>query len=193
LDLLTHTSGVMSGRVSNFAGQAAAATRHDVGVAWTEQLGTAPLEFQPGTRWAYSALAGFDVLSRVVEIASGQTFDQFLRERVFRPLGMNDTSFWPTREQRARLAGSYVSRNGELVPRENPDSMSGEKYFSAAGGLMTTARDYAQFALMLANGGELNGTRILSRRSVELMRSVFVPDTLPGRPRGEGFGLGVRV
>ncbi|HEY8520570.1 MAG TPA: serine hydrolase domain-containing protein [Gammaproteobacteria bacterium] len=193
LDLLTHTSGVMSGPISNAAGRAAADTRHDVGVAWTERLGDVPLEFQPGTRWAYSALAGFDVLSRVVEIASGQTFDEFLRERVFEPLGMNDTSFWPSREQRARLVTSYVERNGELVPRENPDSMSGERYFSAAGGLMTTARDYAQFAMMLANGGELNGQRILSRRSVELMGSVFVPDALPGRRPGEGFGLGVRV
>src|SRR5690606_18725047 len=72
LDLLTHTSGVMSGPSSNFAGRAASETRHGAGVAWTEQLGSAPLEFQPGTRWAYSALAGFDVLSRVVEIASGQ-------------------------------------------------------------------------------------------------------------------------
>jgi len=193
LDLLTHTSGVMSGQIGNFAGRAASATRHDAGVAWTEALGAAPLDFQPGTRWAYSALAGFDVLSRIVEIASGQTFDRFLRERVFAPLGMSDTSFWPTPEQRQRLVTTYVSRNGELVPREDPDSMSGERYFSAAGGLMTTARDYARFAMMLANGGELDGTRILSRRSVELMGSVFIPDTLPGRRSGEGFGLGVRV
>ncbi|HEX7080794.1 MAG TPA: serine hydrolase domain-containing protein [Gammaproteobacteria bacterium] len=79
------------------------------------------------------------------------------------------------------------------MPREDPDSMSGERYFSAAGGLMTTAEDYARFAMMLANGGELNGRRILSPRSVEMMRSVFVPDTLPGRQPGEGYGLGVRV
>jgi CubicO group peptidase (beta-lactamase class C family) len=71
--------------------------------------------------------------------------------------------------------------------------MSGDRYFSAAGGVMTTARDYAQFAMMLANGGELNGRRILSRRSVELMGSVFVPDTVQGRRAGESFGLGVRV
>jgi CubicO group peptidase (beta-lactamase class C family) len=88
---------------------------------------------------------------------------------------------------------SYIERNNELAPRENPDSMSGERYFSAAGGLMTTASDYAQFAMMLANGGELNGRRILSPRSVEMMGSVFIPDTLPGRQPGEGYGLGVRV
>ncbi|HEX6992970.1 MAG TPA: serine hydrolase domain-containing protein [Gammaproteobacteria bacterium] len=119
--------------------------------------------------------------------------DEFLRERVFGPLGMTDTTFWPTAAQRERLASSYVSRDGELVPRPNPDSMSGERYFSAAGGLMTTAEDYARFAMMLANDGELDGVRILSPRSVEMMRSIFVPDTLPGRQPGEAFGLGVRV
>lgn len=192
-DLLTHTSGLMSGPIGNSVGQAASSRRHEQGVAWTEAIGSSPLEFQPGTRWAYSALAGFDVLSRVVEVASGQTFNDFLRQRVFAPLAMNDTTFWPTSAQRSRLVTSYISRNGELVLRENPDSMSGERYFSAAGGLMTNASDYAQFAMMLANGGELNGRRILSRRSVELMGSVFIPDSLPGRPPGEGFGLGVRV
>jgi CubicO group peptidase (beta-lactamase class C family) len=192
-DLLTHTSGLMSGPIGNSVGQAASNRRHEEGVAWTEAIGSAPLEFQPGSRWAYSALAGFDVLSRVVEIVSGETFNDFLHARVFGPLEMNDTTFWPSAAQRARLVTSYVPRNGELVPRDNPDSMSGERYFSAAGGLMTTARDYAQFAMMLANGGELNGHRILSPRSVEMMRSVFIPDTLPGRQAGEGYGLGVRV
>jgi CubicO group peptidase (beta-lactamase class C family) len=193
LDLLTHTSGVMSGQLSNSQGQAASGRRHELGVAWTEEIGQAPLEFQPGARWAYSALAGFDVLSRIVEIVSGQTFADFLQTRMFEPLGMHDTSFWPTGEQRERLASSYVPRDGRLSPRENADSMSGERYFSAAGGLMTTAADYARFGMMLANDGELDGARLLSPRSVELMRSVVIPDSLPGRQPGEGFGLGVRV
>jgi CubicO group peptidase (beta-lactamase class C family) len=71
--------------------------------------------------------------------------------------------------------------------------MSGQKYFSGAGGLMTTAETYAQFGMMLANGGALNGKRILSPRTVELMGSAYIPSTLPGRPAGEGYGLGVRV
>ncbi len=71
--------------------------------------------------------------------------------------------------------------------------MSGQKYFSGAGGLMTTAETYAQFAMMLANGGALNGQRLLSPRTVELMGSAYIPSTLPGRPAGEGYGLGVRV
>jgi CubicO group peptidase (beta-lactamase class C family) len=193
LDLLTHTSGLMSGAMSNSVTGPPVQARHEKGVAYTEEVGTAPLEFQPGARWAYSAVGGFDVLSRVVEIVSGQSFSDFTRARIFGPLGMNDTTFWPTPAQRARLVTSYIRRNNELVPRENPDDMSGDRYFSAAGGVMTTARDYAQFAMMLANGGELNGRRILSRRSVELMGSVYVPDTLQGRRAGEGFGLGVRV
>jgi CubicO group peptidase (beta-lactamase class C family) len=193
LDLLTHTSGLMSGPMGSSVGQAAFVKRHDIGLRWIEELGNSPLEFQPGTRWAYSAVAGFDVLSRIVEIASGQSFDRFLAERIFAPLGMQDVTFWPSAAQRARLATVYQRRDGALQPNANPDSMSGDKYFSGAGGLMTTAETYAQFAMMLANGGELRGVRILSPRSVELMGSAFIPATLPGRPSGEGYGLGVRV
>ena len=79
-----------------------------------------------------------------------------------------------------------------LRPAQNPAFMNGV-YFSGGGGLVSTATDYAQFALMLVNGGELNGVRLLSPRLVELMGSVFAPDTLPGRPRGESYGLSVRV
>ena len=193
LDLLTHTSGVMSGRMSNSVGQPASAKRHDEGLKWTEAIADAPLEFQPGSRWSYSALAGFDVLSHIVEIASGQGFDKFLAERLFQPLAMQDAFFWPSAAQRARLATVYQRRDGALVQSENPDSMSSPKYFSGAGGLMTNAETYAQFGMMLANRGALNGHQILSPRSVELMGSAFIPDTLPGRQPGEGYGLGVRV
>jgi CubicO group peptidase (beta-lactamase class C family) len=193
LDLLTHTSGVMSGSISNSRGRAATTERHELGLAYIERVAAAPLEFQPGTRWAYSALVGFDILSRIVEIASGQSFDDYLAQRVFEPLEMQDATFWPSAAQRSRLATVYQRRDGALVPSENPDSMSGEKYFSGAGGLMTTAESYAQFAMMLANGGELHGARVLAPRTVELMGSAFIPDTLPGRQAGEGYGLGVRV
>ena len=193
LDLLTHTSGLMSGPMGNAAGQAAFGKRHDIGLRWVEELGSSPLEFQPGTRWAYSAVAGFDVLSRIVEIASGQSFDRFLAGRIFAPLGMQDITFWPTAAQRARLATVYQRREGLLQPSANADSMSGDKYFSGAGGLMTTAETYAQFGMLLANGGELRGARLLSPRTVALMGSAFIPATLPGRPAGEGYGLGVRV
>jgi CubicO group peptidase (beta-lactamase class C family) len=193
LDLLTHTSGVMSGPMSTSQGQAAFQTRHEVGLKWVESVGQAPLEFQPGSRWSYSPVAGFDMLSRIVEVASGQPFDKFLQARIFEPLGMKEATFWPTTTQRARLVTAYQRRDDKLVPNDNPDSMSGQKYFSGAGGLMTTAETYAQFAMMLANGGALNGKRLLSPRTVELMGSAYIPSTLPGRAAGEGYGLGVRV
>ncbi len=193
LDLLTHTSGLMSGPMGNSVGNASFNRRHDLGLKWVEELGSSPLEFQPGARWAYSAVAGFDALARIVEIASGQEYAAFLEQRLFGPLGMRDVTFWPSTEQRSRLATVYQRRDGALVASDNPDSMSGQKYHGGGGGIMTTAETYAQFAMMLANGGELNGVRILSPRTVELMGSEFIPSTLPGRPAGEGYGLGVRV
>jgi len=150
-----------------------------------------PVEFQPGTRWAYSAAAGFDVLSRVVEIASGMPIDRFLKQRLFDPLQMKDTTYVPPTGN-PRLVKLYSRTADGLRPQSDPGFMNGI-YFSGGGGLFTTAEDYAQFAMMLANGGELNGVRILSPRLVELMGSVFAPDTLPGRPRGESYGLSVRV
>jgi CubicO group peptidase (beta-lactamase class C family) len=192
LDLLTHTSGLMSGPNGNAAGSAAYNQRHELGVAWVEQLASTPLEFQPGTRWAYSAMAGFDVLARIVEISSGMNYRDFLQQRLFSPLGMRDIFFWPTAAQRARLVTLYTQSDKGLTPRADPDSMSGEKLFSASVGLMGTAEAYARFAMMLANGGEYNGVRVLSPASVRLMGSLVMPDSLPGRRPGEGFGLGVR-
>jgi CubicO group peptidase (beta-lactamase class C family) len=193
LDLLTHTSGVMSGPNSNAAGAKFSETRHTAGLKWTDGIGAVPLEFQPGTRWAYSALAGFDVLSRVVEVASGKTFNEFVSERIFKPLSAREIFFWPTPAQRERLVTSYIKAPQGLTPRENPDSMSAPSYYSGAGGLMATAESYARFAMMLANRGELNGARLLAPRTVEMMGSMFIPDTLPGRSPGEGYGLSVRV
>ena len=190
-DILTHTSGVVSGTNSNFANRAVAAGPKDALADYIPRLGKVPLEFQPGTRWAYSAQAGFDVLSRVVEVASGMPIDRFVKQRIFDPLEMKDTTYIvPTGN--ARLVKLYSRTADGLRPQQYPNFMNGI-YFSGGGGLFSTASDYAQFALMLANGGELNGKRLLSPRLVELMGSVFAPDTLPGRPKGESYGLSVRV
>ena len=190
-DLLTHTSGAVSGTNSNFAARAVAAGPKETLADYIPRLGKVPLEFQPGTRWAYSATAGFDILSRIVEVASGMTIDRFLKQRLFDPLEMKDTSYIvPTGNP--RLVTLYTRTADGLRPGPNPGFMNGV-YFSGGGGLVSTATDYAQFALMLAGGGELNGVRILGPRLVELMGSVFTPDTLPGRPRGESYGLSVRV
>ena len=190
-DILTHTSGVVSGTNSNFANRAVAAGPKETLADYIPRLGKVPLEFQPGTRWAYSAAAGFDVLSRVVEVASGMPIDRFVKTRIFDPLEMKDTTYiTPTGS--ARLVKLYSRTAEGLRPAQYPNFMNGV-YFSGGGGLFSTPADYAQFAMMLANGGELNGKRLLSPRLVDLMGSIFAPDTLPGRPKGESFGLSVRV
>jgi len=190
-DLLTHTSGVVSGPMSNVANRAVAAGPKETLADYIPRLAKVPLEFQPGARWAYSAAAGFDVLSRIVEVASGMPIDRFLKTRLFDPLEMKDTSYLVPNGN-PRLVTLYTRGPDGLRRGQDPGFMNGI-YFSGGGGLVSTATDYAQFALMLVNGGELNGVRILSPRLVELMGSVFAPDTLPGRPKGESYGLSVRV
>ena len=157
------------------------------------QLGATPLDFQPGSHWTYSPLAAFDTLGRVVEIASGQPFDQFLRTRIFEPLGMKETSFYPSEERWPRVATPYHRGEEKLTKTSNPDRLFSKTYFSGGGGLFSTAEDYARFANMLLNGGQGNGHRLLSPTTVEMMRSVFVADTFPGRQPGRSWGLSVIV
>jgi CubicO group peptidase (beta-lactamase class C family) len=198
-DLLTHTSGLMSGGVSG-AEQAKLVPRgpNDTLANYIPKLAQTPLDFQPGTLWRYSGLYGFDVLARIVEIASGQPYDQFLQQRLFTPLGMKDTGFAPAPDRMARLAAVYQrSSDGALRPAPNANQLISGTYFSASGGLMSTAEDYLQFAQMLVNGGALNGKRYLSPKTVELMTANHTGDMVNGqfgRPaRGMGFALGVQV
>jgi len=197
-DLLTHTSGLMSGGVSG-SEQAKLAPRSpgDTLANYIPKLAQTPLDFQPGTLWRYSGLYGFDVLARIVEIASGLPYDQFLQQRLFTPLGMKDTGFAPTPERTARLATVYGRGPNGLVAAPNANQLISATYFSASGGLMSTAEDYLQFAQMLVNGGALNGKRYLSPKTVELMTANHTGDLVNGqfgRPaRGMGFALGVQV
>jgi CubicO group peptidase (beta-lactamase class C family) len=191
-DLLTHTSGLVSGPISNSENAKVALTGKESNADYIPRLGQVPLEFQPGTRWAYSAQAGFDTLVLVVERASGMKFDAFAKQRIFDPLEMKDTFFYPATSLNPRIATRYSKTDKGLVKQNNPNFMNGA-FFSGGGGIFTTAEDYFQFGQMLLNGGKLNGKRLLSPRTVELMRSVFIPDTLPGRTRGEAYGLSVRV
>jgi CubicO group peptidase (beta-lactamase class C family) len=191
-DLLTHTSGLVSGTISTAEAGKIQRTPGDSLADYIPQLAQVPLEFQPGTRWAYSPGAGFDTLGRIVEIASGQKIDQFLRQRIFEPLGMKDTTFNLSDAQRTRAATLY-QKNGNALQKAADQRVAQTSYFSGSGGLSSTAEDYAKFAQMLVNGGQLNGKRLLSPRSIELMGSPFASDTLPGRQRGEAWGLSVRV
>ena len=197
-DLLTHTSGLLSGGLGNsVANTLAPRTPADTLATYIPRLAAVPLDFQPGTLWRYSGQAGFEVLSRVVEVASGLTFDQFLKQRIFDPLGMKDTGFSPTGDGSSRLVTMYRRANGGLERVENQNQNVSSVYFSGAGGIMTTAADYLQFAQMLLNGGQLNGRRFLGPKTVELMTSNHTGDMVNGqfgRPaRGMGFGLSVQM
>ena len=193
-DLLTHVSGLGSGPMSTSDIAKVARKEGEKLADYIPRLGSTALEFQPGSRWTYSPGAGFETLGRIVEIASGLPLDQFFRTRIFDPLGMRDITFWPSDAQWPRVATVYARGPNGLTKSQMPnDTMSRNVYFRGSGGLYSTAEDYIPVGMMLANGGELNGKRLLSRKSVEMMSAVHVPDTLPGRPAGEGFGLSVRV
>jgi CubicO group peptidase (beta-lactamase class C family) len=192
-DLLTHTSGLSSGPMGQSEVAKIRRKPTETLADYVPRLGLTPLEFQPGSHWMYSPSDGFDVLARIVEITSGIPLDRFLKQRVFDPLDMPDTSHYPTDGQMARLVSAYQKTAQGLVKNENSLSMSSKVYFAGGGGLVSTIDDYSHFAQMLANGGELNGRRLLSPRTVKLMSSVHIPSTLPGRTTGEGYGLSVRV
>ncbi len=197
-DLLTHTSGLGSGGSAGkfFSPVMAARQPTDTLASFIPRLGTVPLDFQPGTQWRYSGLAGIDTLSRIVEIASGLTFDQFLQQRIFAPLGMKDTFFALPEDRQPRLMTLYRRTGDKLEKHPNQAYLTSRNYFSGAAGLMSTAEDYFHFAQMLANGGQLNGKRLLSPHTVALLSSNHTGEMFPGqlgRPSGMGFGFAVEV
>jgi CubicO group peptidase (beta-lactamase class C family) len=194
-DLLRHGSGLVSGGLgASAAGRIAPRTPTDTLATYIPKLAGVPLDFQPGTLWRYSGQAGFDVLSRVVEVVSKQSFDVFLKQRIFDPLGMKDTGFFPAPGKESRLVTIYQSSPQGLRPGNQAVSTV---YFSGAGGMMSTAEDYLQFAQMLLNGGQLNGVRLLGPRTVQLMTANHTGDMVNGqfgRPaQGMGFGLSMQV
>jgi CubicO group peptidase (beta-lactamase class C family) len=193
-DLLSHVSGLGSGPMGNSDIDKVARKEGEKLADYIPRLGGTALEFQPGSRWTYSPGAGFETLGRIVEIASGMPLDRFFGTRIFDPLGMKDIAFWPTDAQWSRVATVYTRGANGLTKAQTPnDTMSKNVYFRGSGGLYSTAEDYVPLGMMLAGWGELNGKRLLSRKTVEMMIAAHVPDTLPGRAVGEGYGLSVRV
>ncbi len=201
-DLLTHTSGLMSSGPGQLTAPEPARQRtpQDTLATYMPRLGSVALDFQPGTLWRYSGLHGFDVLCRIVEVASGLTIDRFMQQRLFDPLGMKDTGFTITPAKQPRMAIMYSRAQGGaggFQRQANQEGLSSPTYFSCSGGMISTAEDYLQFAQMLVNGGELNGRRYLSPKTIALMASNHTGDLVNGqfgRPaRGMGFGLGVQV
>ena len=136
-----------------------------------------PLAFQPGTDFRYSF--SIDVLGYIIQLASGQPFDEFLQERIFAPLGMPDTAFWVPPEKVDRFAAIYGPAEGgglKVVEPFGGDITQPTRSPFGGGGLVSTAGDYFRFGQMLLNGGELDGVRLLGRKTVEWMLQNHLPD-----------------
>jgi CubicO group peptidase (beta-lactamase class C family) len=199
-DLLRHTSGlaydfVATGAVQKLYAEAGLRRRNRTNEDFCRTLAGLPLYRQPGTSWDYSVST--DVLGRLIEILSGKSLGEALREKILMPLGMNETDFFVPAEKHGRIAEPFAKdpMTGELPgvfePRKVPEFQSG------GGGLVSTAHDYARFLQMLLNGGSLGDVRILGRKTVELMTSNHLAGNVAVGsdllPPGYGFGLGFAV
>jgi CubicO group peptidase (beta-lactamase class C family) len=201
--LLTHTSGIDYAGIGTQefraiyakAGIPSGIGNHDMVLADKMKiLGTLPLKHHPGEAYLYGL--NLDVLGYLVEVISGMTFDQFLRTRIFQPLGMNDTYFYLPKEKHSRLVPLYEPKEGSIARAtgkvfDDVDPMYPTlegKYFSGGAGLSSTVEDYAKFLQMFLNKGEYNGQRLLSRKTVELIMSPQVQPPLTNQI-GLCFGL----
>ena len=183
LQMLTHTSGL--GEASGPAAQQAR-TLADLVPVWL----AAPMQYEPGDRWKYTQ-SGINAAGRVVEVVSGMTFDAFVQKRIFEPLGMTSTTFYPTIEQRARLATAYAKNRNtatlEAVP-PRPEFGSRDRPPQGNGGLYSTALDYARFCRMLLNGGTLDGRRYLSDTAMTYLATPQTGDLPTGFFQSEIYG-----
>ena len=191
-DLLTHTSGLPGGFPPGLADLYA--TRQRTLAEAVLVSSQQPLDFEPGSKWAYCN-AGIDTLGRVIEVVSGQSYEEFLAARVFRPLGMNDTACFPSEQQAPRIAGLYESKSGELVVANRPivGPATGAKHPIPAGGLYSTAVDLAKLYQAMLNAGRLGSTKVISPESVLTMTKVQTGDLTCGFVPGMGFGYGWAV
>ena len=212
--LFTHTSGLTYGFMRSHPVDALyREAGYDFGVphgvdleGMCENIAALPLLFQPGTEWNYSV--SFDVLGRVLEVASGQPLDELMRTRLLEPLGMHETTWHVPAQNHPRVARLYGAQPGTrlAVPldEQGEAALRPPRVLGGGGGLQSTAYDYHRFTQMLLNEGELDGARVLSPRTVRYMASNHLPGnadlTAFGRPLfsdttfdGVGFGLGVSV
>lgn len=216
-DLLSHTAGFTYGllgdsEVDNLYRDAGLGLLSQMTLEeFVRRLGKLPLQYDPGSRWHYSVAT--DVLGRLVEVISGKPFEEFLEEQVFKPLEMKDTGFTLSENARERLTQLYstpgvdfndpksilgaIMRPTELVeadPDLDDNYQQSASFKSGGGGLLSTIGDYFRFCQMLLNGGELDGVRLLSPKTVQLMISNHLSSTDDVQARGgTGFGLGVAV
>ena len=198
-DLLRHTAGLTyeflgDSPVQRQYGAVKIASRERTNAEFSQTLATLPLQFQPGTVWAYSRAT--DVLGRLVEVVSGQSLGAFLQAEIFAPLGMVDTGFAVPPEQQHRIAEPFAHDPDGGVPMKVLEPRQVPAMEGGGGGLMSTAMDYARFLQCLRNRGELNGVRLLGPHTVDYMTADHLGD-MPADgtllPPGHGFGLGFAV
>jgi CubicO group peptidase (beta-lactamase class C family) len=208
-DLMRHTSGMTYGPFGDSLVQRAYRAANTMDDQQTNaemmvKLAQLPLAHQPGSMFEYGM--SNDVVGRIVEVIAGVDLNRYVVERIARPLGMKDTAFLLDAAQAARLAQFQPAAGGGAALLPGYNLARPPKWFSGGGGLLSTAEDYARFCQMLLNGGELDGVRILSRKSVEWMTSNHLPPdvgygaftmelglTAPLPQLGQGYGLGVGV
>jgi len=207
-DLMRHTSGLTYGAVgANPVKQSyidmKVADRNQTNAEMADKLGKLALLYQPGTTWEYSMST--DVLGRVVEVASGMPLDKFIEERITKPLKMGDTGFEASADKKARGAKPMKEGPKNELPAI-PDITEKFNWRSGGGGMVSTAADYARFLQMFANGGQLDGVRLVSRKTIDLMTADALPPDIkmgadmfrfealePSARMGQGFGLGFAV
>ncbi|SEP48918.1 CubicO group peptidase, beta-lactamase class C family [Rhodospirillales bacterium URHD0017] len=207
-DLLRHTSGLTYGAVgANKLKQSYldlnVNDRNQTTAEMADKLAKLSLVYQPGTTWEYSMST--DVLGRVVEVASGMPLDKFIEERITKPLKMGDTGFEVSADKKVRGARPMKEGPKKELP-SIPDVAEKFTWRSGGGGMVSTAADYARFLQMFANGGQLDGVRLISRKSIDLMTADALPPDIkmgadmwrfealePSGRMGQGFGLGFAV
>lgn len=187
---LTHTAGMGEATDEETA---KARTLADLVPAFAAK----PLGFAPGSEWRYSQ-SGINTAGRIIEIVSGKDLETFFQERLFKPLGMTDTTFYLKGEQLPRLAKSYRKEEDKLVETQifllqGKAPTSTDRYPAANGGLFSTAPDYARFARMLLNDGSLDGTQYLKPESIKLMSTIQTGDLKTGFTEGNGWAIGCCV
>ena len=207
-DLMRHTSGLTYGvaglnKVKQSYVDMKVMDANQTNEQMAEKLSKLALLYQPGTHWEYSMST--DVLGRVVEVASGMTLDKFIEERITKPLRMGDTGFEALPDKKDRGAKPQKEGPKNEVPAI-PDITLKTTWKSGGGGMVSTAADYARFLQMFANGGQLDGVRVISRKTIDLMTADHLPPDIvmgddmwrleafePSGRMGQGFGLGFAV
>ncbi len=208
-NVLSHTGGLTYGATNHpvdkiYRRVGVNRDRSETLSTFIERLGQVPLRYEPGEAWMYSLST--DVCGALVEVISGQPFDEYLEQHIFQPLGMVDTSFWVTPEKQSRFAANYqreADKSLKLIddPQGASQYLKKPSFFSGGGGLTSTTADYLRFCEMLRRGGELDGARVIGPRTIDLMRnnhlaggkdlaSMAIGAFSETAFEGVGFGLG---